>query len=52
MGIEPRFLGCQVHSFVTTPTEFYPLLIFLNTKLYDEADILKTSDYRSVGPIM
>jgi len=49
MGIEPRFLGCQVRSFVATPTELYLLLIFLNTKLCDEADILKTSVYTHIS---
>jgi hypothetical protein len=51
MGIELRFLGCPARSFVTTPTELYPLLIFLNTKLCDEADILKTSDYTHITHI-
>lgn len=51
MGIELRFLGCPARSFVTTPNELHPLLIFLNTKLYDEADILKTSDYTHITHI-
>jgi hypothetical protein len=49
MGIELRFLGCPARSFVTTPNELYPLLIFLNTKLDDETDILKTSDYTHIA---